>query len=191
MKILCYGDSNTYGYDPRTFGGDRYPAQCRWADILGQKLGCEVVNAGENGREIPRREAELRQFDRLVANQAPVSLMIMMLGTNDLLQGNSAKCVANRMESFLRRMDLDRICVLLVAPPPLKLGEWVPAERLIVASEVLNLEYESLARRLGVHYVDAGEWQIPLAFDGVHFTEAGHCAFAEGIHCYLNKEKIL
>ena len=54
MKILCFGDSNTYGYDPRDFFASRYPAQDRWVDLLGNNLGCIVVNAGENGREIPR-----------------------------------------------------------------------------------------------------------------------------------------
>lgn len=27
MRMLCYGDSNTYGYDPRGFRGERYPAE--------------------------------------------------------------------------------------------------------------------------------------------------------------------
>lgn len=35
MKILCIGDSNTYGYDPRSFFGDRYPEDVRWTDNLG------------------------------------------------------------------------------------------------------------------------------------------------------------
>ena len=42
MKVLCYRDSNTYGYDPRGFFGDRYPAECRWVDILARKLNWEV-----------------------------------------------------------------------------------------------------------------------------------------------------
>ena len=43
MKILCIGDSNTYGYDPRSFFGDRYPEDVRWTDNLG---ACEVINRG-------------------------------------------------------------------------------------------------------------------------------------------------
>ena len=53
MKVLCYGDSNTYGYDTRGFFGDRYPAECRWVDILARKLNWEIQNEGQNGREIP------------------------------------------------------------------------------------------------------------------------------------------
>ena len=32
--IICYGDSNTYGYDPCVMAGDRYPEEDRWTGIL-------------------------------------------------------------------------------------------------------------------------------------------------------------
>ena len=34
MKVICFGDSNTYGYDPRSYFGGRYDADIRWVDIL-------------------------------------------------------------------------------------------------------------------------------------------------------------
>ena len=34
MNVICFGDSNTYGYDPRGYFGGRYDADCRWVDIL-------------------------------------------------------------------------------------------------------------------------------------------------------------
>ena len=182
MKILCFGDSNTYGYDPRSFFGSRYPAQYRWVDLLAQKLNCQVINAGENGREIPSREGELQRFDLMLANQNPVDLLIIMLGGNDLLQGNPVDAVARRMETFLEHIDLERSKLLLIGPPPMQRGEWVPTQTLIDASAALNLAYKDLSRRLGVRFADAGEWNIPLTFDGVHFTEEGHKAFAEGLY---------
>ena len=33
-KIIFYGDSNTYGYDPRGFFGMRYPKEVRWTGIV-------------------------------------------------------------------------------------------------------------------------------------------------------------
>ena len=45
MRMLCYGDSNTYGYDPRGFFGDRYPKESRWVDILAQRTGWQIQNA--------------------------------------------------------------------------------------------------------------------------------------------------
>jgi len=187
MKILCFGDSNTYGYDPRSFFGSQYPARHRWVDLLALKLNCKAVNAGENGREIPRREGELMRFDLMLANQQPIDLLIIMLGGNDLLQGNSVEAVVTRMESFLNHIELERSKILVIGPPPMQRGEWVPEQTLIDESMALNRAYKALSQRLGVGSADAGEWNIPLTFDGVHFTEEGHNAFADGLINYLNK----
>ena len=171
MNILCFGDSNTYGYDPRSFFGDRYSA-C-WVDLL----GAQTVNAGENGRRIPTREAELSRFLRLLDRHRPVDLVIVMLGTNDLLQGSTPEA-ALAMEHFLKQISLAPARILLTAPPPMKPGAWVPSSELVEASGELAGAYEAVAARLGVGFVDAGAWGIPLAYDGVHFTEAGHEIFA-------------
>jgi len=187
MKILCFGDSNTYGYDPRSYFGGRYPAQFRWVNLLAQELSCQAVNAGENGREIPEREEELLHFDLMLTNQKPVDLLIIMLGSNDLLQGNSVEVVAKRMERFLKHINLDKSKILLIGPPPMELGEWISAQEQIDASAALRHEYEALSEWIGVGFADAGEWNIPLSFDGVHFTVEGHKSFAEGLTNYLNK----
>ena len=52
MKVICFGNSNTYGYDPRDFFGGRYDEYSRWVDILAAKTGWTVLNMGQNGREI-------------------------------------------------------------------------------------------------------------------------------------------
>ena len=182
MKILCFGDSNTYGYDPRSFIGSQYPPRHRWVDLLGRKLCCDAVNAGENGRAIPEGEGELMGFDMMLARHMPVDLLVVMLGTNDLLQGCSAKETAKRMEHFLQVIIPCCKRILLVAPPPMQRGEWVPTQTLIDASAALNLAYKDLSRRFGIRFADAGEWNIPMTFDGVHFTEEGHKAFAEGLY---------
>ena len=53
MRILCLGDSNTYGYDPRGYFGGRYGADDRWVDIIAKGTGFDMVNLGSNGRMIP------------------------------------------------------------------------------------------------------------------------------------------
>ena len=185
MTVLCYGDSNTYGFDPRSYFGDRYPAEARWVDILAEKAGLSTVNAGENGREIPRRDAEYRQFQELLV-QTQADYLLVMLGGNDLLQGASPETAAERMEAFLSQItDLDRSHIILVGPPPKKLGAWVPDESLIQASKELCAAYEALAEKMGIRFVNAGEWDIELCYDGVHFTENGHEAFAEGMADYV------
>ena len=188
MKILCYGDSNTYGYDPRSFFGDRYPTEERWVDVLAGQLGCEAVNAGENGRQIPHREAELAFFRRMLAREMPVDLLTVMLGTNDLLAGNPVEEVIRRMERFLACTGLPGEQILIIGPPPMEFGEWVTDPALIDASRELNRAYEALSHRLGIRYADPVEWDLSVAFDGVHLSPEGHRALAMGLYSMLAKE---
>lgn len=175
MRLICFGDSNTYGYDPRSFLGGRYPAESRWTDLLAECSGWEVVNMGLNGREIPTGVGELTGILRRD------DLLVVMLGDNDLLSHPhiTAREVAAKMKRFLR--GLLPCCVLLVAPPPMTLGEWVTEESLLTESGALAAEYKALARRLSIGFADAGQWGVEMTFDGVHFSENGHRTFAKGI----------
>ena len=189
MNVICFGDSNTYGYDPRGyFGGrydadcrwvdmrgyfgGRYDADCRWVDILAAETGWTVCNMGQNGREIPSSAPSF---------PADTDLLIVMLGTNDLLQGRSPEQAAGRLERFLSGISLDRSSILLIAPPPVTLGAWVPSAKLIDDSRTFARLCRVLAERMGIRFADAGNWDISLAYDGVHFTEQGHRAFAAGL----------
>lgn len=172
MKVICFGDSNTYGYDPRSWLGGRYNADIRWVDILASKTGWTVCNMGVNGREIP-----------LTAPDIPpdTDLLIVMLGSNDLLQGRRPEEAAGKLERFLSGLPLLRDQILLIAPPPMSRGEWVPNQQLIDDSHTFAQCCRSLVGRLGIRFADAGDWDIPMAYDGVHFTEQGHRAFAAGL----------
>jgi len=187
VKILCFGDSNTYGYDPRSYFGSQYPAQHRWVDLLAQKLNCTVVNAGENGREIPRLEGELQRFDLMLSNQKPLALLLIMLGGNDLLQGNSVEAVAQRMESFLARIPLEKPQIVLIGPPRMKSGAWITDDRLLENCVRLNAVYRTVAEKLGVRFVDATDWDIDVTYDGVHYSEKGHQTFAEQLFLSLSR----
>ena len=48
MKVCCFGDSNTYGYDPRGCFGGRYSQKSRWVDLVAAGTGWTVCNLGEN-----------------------------------------------------------------------------------------------------------------------------------------------
>ena len=181
MRILCFGDSNTYGYDPRGFFGDRYGAEDRWVDLLGAQTGHECINAGANGREIPRNPYALR----LLAQQREVDVFLVMLGTNDLLQGATANDTTVRMEAFLTSLLPHCKEILLVCPPPMKRGAWAASDELVTESIRLAEEYRLLAEKMNIPFVDTREWNIDLAFDGVHFTEEGHHVFANHLTEYL------
>ena len=176
MKIICFGDSNTYGYDPRGYFGGQYDSP--WPDILAAKTGWNVVNEGMNGRELPETQ---------VLFPADADLLIIMLGTNDLLRFGTPENTCEKMERFMESIILARDKILLIAPPPMKFGEWVPDQELIENSVTLAKYYKALAERLGIQFADAGKWSVPLAYDGVHLTEEGHRALAQGLIEYLQK----
>jgi lysophospholipase L1-like esterase len=177
MRLLCYGDSNTYGYDPRSFLGDRYPSDIRWTDQLAKATGWEVVNAGQNGRTIPGPSAA----KRLSTVYGPADTLTVMLGTNDLLQGGSPQEATGRMEAFLTPLLSVYPSILLISPPPMQPGTWVTEDRLLTDSAALVQYYEALAQRFGVQFANAGAWGVELLFDGVHFSESGHHAFFTGL----------
>ena len=168
MNILCYGDSNTLGWDPRSYFGDLYERP--WPVILSENPTFQVRTDAACGREIPKGR---------IAFPPDAELLILMLGTNDLLQGADTEAIANRMERFLATVSGPEF--LLIAPPPLRRGEWVSDETLIARSCRLAEEYRRLARDRGIRFLDAADWDIPLTFDGVHFTEEGHRRFAENL----------
>ena len=88
--ILCYGDSNTYGYNPAN--GMRYPKNVRWPGCLGILLGneYEVIEEGCNGRTtvfddpIEGWKNGLDYLRPCLNTHKPIDLVIMMLGSNDL-----------------------------------------------------------------------------------------------------------
>ena len=139
---------------------------------MAAKTGCTVYNIGQNGREIPSAAP---------AFPNDIDLLIMMLGTNDLLQGRSLEQTDKRLEQFLYTVPLDRSKIMLVTPPPMALGEWVFSRQLIDDSYTFARPCQALAEPLSIRFVDAGKWGVSLAHDGVHFTEQGHKDFAAGL----------
>lgn len=180
MNVICFGDSNTYGFDPRSYLGGRYSSDARWVDILAAKTGWTVQNQGMNGREIPRSPIEI---------PTSTDLLIVMLGGNDLLQGASPAGAAERMRNFLDGLTISKSKILLIGPPPIQLGSWVPTQDLVEDSYQLLQQFQSMAERSDIPFVSTADWDIPLAFDGVHFTEDGHRNFAENLYQHLWNER--
>jgi len=172
MKILCIGDSNTYGYDPRSYLGDRYPADVRWTDRL---KDWDVINCGVNGMTVPR---EYSRFIAQVRINEP-DLVIVMLGTNDCFRGLSAVQIAERMDRFLDSIGGLTKQILLISPPVLQCGDWVQDDDMLEESQELGEQYHELAERKGCLFADAEEWGIEMTYDGVHFSPEGHAVFAQ------------
>ena len=181
MKLICYGDSNTYGYQPDGFFGGRYSEQERWVDMFSLMSGWETINLGKNGREIPSGQRELIFAAEEISAQN-AELIMVMLGSNDILSGMTAKGVCSKMREFLAAIPFEKDEILIIAPPPMRQGLWVSEMRLSVESLRLCAEYGEMARKEGIAFVNAAKWDIPLLSDGVHFTEEGHKKFARSLY---------
>lgn len=180
QKILCYGDSNTYGYDPRDVFGGQF--ERNWCRIL-MESGLSVINYGENGRCIPVRDWEHQLLRQKILSEQP-ELLVVMLGTNDILVGRSPEQTAERM-SFLAdslRVDFPALPVLLLAPPPVNLAEFQPD------LEKLAQMYSVIAQKHRLMFANPGEWGLTLCFDGIHLGEEAHAVFAEKLLSILNHE---
>ncbi len=181
MKLLAIGDSNTYGFDPRTGGEGRYPADVRWTGRLGRLPGVEVVNRGINGECIPR---DASYAGDAAARERP-DWITVMLGTNDLLMAPFPEpaAVGQAMEAYLRDL-LPRIPagsrILLLSPPAMGPGTWTD-EELVAASAVLGTYLRPTAESLGLRFADTALWGAELCFDGVHLSERGHGTFARNL----------
>ena len=149
--------------------------------------GDQVANCGQNGLDIATCLEALESVESLLTRAKPLDWLLVMLGTNDILNGASAEKIARRMEQLLQYIvpRLDGAKLLLIAPPLIQLGAWVQEERLLAESQKLGEAYRDLAEKFGVAFADAAAWNIPLAFDGVHFTQEGHIAFAEKLKSLL------
>ncbi len=87
-KIICFGDSNTYGYNPKD--GSRYPKSIRWTGLLSKNLENKytVVEAGLNDRNcfINHQGGALYVGHSAILDYLDndISLIVFALGINDL-----------------------------------------------------------------------------------------------------------
>lgn len=171
-RIVCYGDSNTYGYDAADVLGGRLPPEKRWPEILSGLLGYAVTNCGMNGRMVPRSPRMLEADLHLIRRHAPFDLVIVMLGTNDLLTDHDPEKTAESMESFLHRLrkGFPGTGSLIAAPPA--------ATGFEIAFLELRDLYAQLADRLQIGFADTTAWEIEMSHDDVHFSPEGNTQFA-------------
>ena len=111
-RIVCFGDSNTWGYNPED--GSRYGEDVRWPKLLGEMLGgdFEVVEEGQNGRTIVSPDpwewgtkCGADQILPIIESHSPIEVLVIMLGTNDLkLKFNLPTLdIAGSMQNMLKK----------------------------------------------------------------------------------------
>ncbi len=199
--ILCYGDSNTWGYIPGT--GKRYGRLERWTGILQRALGKEyqVIEEGLNARttvlDDPTRPFKNGK-DYLIPcldSSAPLDLVVLMLGTNDLKHrfGLSAFDIGVNI-SVLLGLIQSSTCwsegripqVLLMAPPVVarltRVGTTDFPEIFHGAkekSQQLGSVFRRVAKEVGCEFLDCSKIIVSSNVDGVHFDLDEHRKLGE------------
>lgn len=203
MKILCYGDSNTYGYDPNSKGG-RYPEDIIWPALLQDMLGdgYEIINEGQNGRTTAFDRSDFTGRNGLTAlpetleRNGKVDMIIIMLGTNDVSVqlGLSPDEIAEGLELLvkeaIRLTEADGTRIAIVVPGAV--GENYANSAFAGQLDAGSYEksraivplFAEAAEKYGCLFADASESVEISDIDSEHLTEKGHEQMAE-IICSL------
>ncbi|MBQ0004239.1 MAG: hypothetical protein KBS68_00055 [Clostridiales bacterium] len=200
--VLCYGDSNTYGFNPET--GGRYLKAQRWTTILGDKLGdsYDVINEGMNGRTTAYKrpgsdwQNGLDVIAAAIHTHYPIDYLVIMLGTNDC--NNDMFLEPEQIADGMRRLVLkarevnswlavEQPEIIIVCPAAIRPElEGTPFEddldeSSVAKSQALASLYENLADELDCTYVNASSLEVSLV-DCEHLTAAAHEDLAESLY---------
>lgn len=202
--ILCFGDSNTYGWNPIRL--ERYAPDVRWPGVLQKALGNEyhVVEEGCGYRtaaasdELEPWVSGLAYFEPCLRSHCPLDAVIIMLGTNDMKRrfmrsardiANSVGLLAGKVGEVLRFEQKVLPKILIVSPIHIGQGikdnavnyEDFNYEHGIETSKKLAFFYKQVAEKYGCEFMDAADYAEPSIEDCVHMTPDGHKALGEAI----------
>lgn len=196
--IVCYGDSNTWGYSPTT--KERYDRDLRWTGVLRKTLSEDylIIEEGLNGRTtvwndpIEGYKNGKEYIIPCLTSHKPLDLVIIMLGTNDLKKRFSlpasdiAKGAGVLVEIALQSdtgINGNAPKVLLLAPPSVaKLTEFAEMfEGSEEKSKKLGQYYRQIAEELGCEFLDTSEVIVSSDVDGIHLDPEEHRKIGETV----------
>ena len=198
--VLCYGDSNTYGYVPET--GMRYPRDVRYPGVLQRLLGEEyaVIEEGCNGRTtihddpIDGWKNGLDYLRPCLNSHKPIDIVILMLGSNDLKQtfhltaqqiAENAGVLVDVIKEFTAEKQGFIPKIILVSPPEIGTGIRTSPffgaffEGAIEESRKFPEHYRKVADEKGCIFFNAAQYIYPSETDSLHLTPEGHRVLAE------------
>lgn len=207
IKILCFGDSNTYGVTPGNDDG-RFTADIRWPKVLESKLGggYKVIEDGSPSRTTNIDDPYLEGKNGKVAliedidKYNPIDIFIIFLGTNDLkgLFERTPKDIASGAEELLVTIKNKAVGdkggvapkVILLSPPRVDSVVLVPKPHYITGPEKslgLGTEFKKVAEKQKCDFVDLSKHVEPDMKDGVHLNEKSHVIIAELLYKLIKK----
>lgn len=188
MRILCFGDSNTWGHNP--IDGSRLEKP--WPRLLAQLLeDCEIIEDGVCGRttayDLPEDDGKngLTSFKEYTQSKNGADILILMLGTNDTLNivNKSAKESAQNIREYVRlwKTAFPQSNILILSPIHItnyalahEVFSQLYSHNSILSSHNFAAEYVKIAKEEEVYFRDAALYAKSSEEDGIHLAPDGH-----------------
>ena len=206
MRILCYGDSNTWGYDPTS--GMRFAH--RWPKVLAQQFPQdEIIEEGLNGRTLVHEDPYGKGrcgsavLEMLLRTHQPLDLIIMMLGTNDLktMYHLNAEMIAKGVRENIKIMQnpflYERYAIpKILVVSPIALGETILTtsawagefhERSYQVARHMAKPIQEICAQYHCYFFDAASVACASKADGVHMDEENHRKLAYALAKEIRK----
>ena len=205
-RILCFGDSLTWGWNPVVDGVpvNRYPKAIRWTGVLADELGSgfEIIEEGLSGRTtnlddpLDSRLNGSNYLPSALASHLPLDLVVLMLGTNDTKSyfNRSSSDIAIGMAYLVGQVAKSAGGVgtaysapqtLIIAPPPIQRIDidWFKIEFSGAEQKTKELaeKYRALSEISGSHFLNAGEIICTNGVDGIHFSEQNNLDLGKAV----------
>ena len=204
-RILCYGDSNTWGWVPGKMGAERYDTDTRWPCLLQNRLGSdyevieEALGARTTAFDDPNPALPLRNgletLPIALETHLPIDILVLMLGTADCKQrlGLSAQNIADGMRQLIetaqnyRTIDNRPIKQIILVAPAVLDGRTEIMHKLFAegaeqkSRDIVEL-YKTVAEETGCIYFDANTVAKVDPTEGIHLGPEPLAALAAGIH---------
>lgn len=201
-KILCFGDSNTYGYIPNS--GERYDADIRWTGIL-QKLSngrFEIIEAGCNNRTcfVDNPAGEMFTGYKILPKylQNDLDFVILAIGINDLqlffdVNYEDIKNGIEKLVKITKNYSPDAR-ILIVSPS--KISEDILTgnfsfqfdETSIEKCKKIDTIYQKVAEQNNCLFLDLDKIAKVSSLDGLHYEPEAHKKIASAIYEILLEE---
>ena len=198
--VLCYGDSNTWGYDAKT--RDRFPYDKRWTSILESILGenfkviaeglCARTTVLDDPYEGENKNGK-RYISLILETHRPIDCIILMLGTNDLKKKfntsawDIAQGAASLIDEIMKSGFFDQPAknIILISPPEVGNLTETDFEKLFEDSEEKSKElgkhFQETALTKNCSFIDSAKHIKPTPIDAIHLDEKAHAELAKVI----------
>jgi len=188
-KVLCFGDSITYGYMPG--GAGRFDAGARYSGLLSGLLGSDwqVFEDGVCGRTTIFRGYFPAGIDEIAAavRRCRAAAVVLQLGSNDCMScyGAGAESIAGGMRELAAAAKEAQpgVRALFCAPPAIRveaLRAWnFMDETSISTAAKLPAAYKRAALESCCGFADANGAGPADPADGVHLNASGHLMLAQ------------